>query len=80
MIGLLIRLAFVYSPMATGRRASITKGYNRPFAVLARACQQLWLFVANEVCDGSHMLCMPNLPGPHTARLLAVLIPSRSPG
>ena len=35
----------------------------------------------NEDCvDSSLTLCMRNLPSPHTARLLAVSIPVRSPG
>jgi hypothetical protein len=75
-----IRLAPAYPPMALRRRASITKGCNRPFTILVRAYQQLWLFEANGVCNSSLMLCMRNLPGPHTARRLAVSIPSWSPG
>jgi len=75
-----IRLAPAYPPMALRRRASITKGCNRPLTILVIAYQQLWLFEANEVCNSSLMLCMRNLPGPHTARLLAVSIPSWSPG
>jgi hypothetical protein len=75
-----IRLAPAYPPMALRRRASITKGCNRPPTILVRAYQQLWLFEANEVCNSSLMLCMRNLPGPHTARLLAVSTLPGHPG
>lgn len=66
--------------MAPGRRASITKGCNRPFTVSVRTSQQLWLLEANEACNSSLTLCMRNLPRPHTARLRAVSIPSRTRG
>lgn len=76
-----VRLAPVYSPVAPSTTCIHFKEMQPATYLLVRAFQQLWLFETNEDCiDSSRRLCMRNLPSPHTARLLAVSIPSRSPG
>jgi hypothetical protein len=76
-----VRLAPVFPPVVLTATYSQLAGEHPATHLLVRASQQLWLINCHGGCTTVHLRCAcGTCLAPYTARLLAVSIPSLSPG